>query len=80
MAEHDPADCLPRGCGRERFPVRRRHFLHPAQVNGVVNVVLLVDVPRLHRDGDFERMRRKFRFQIDTVGSTAGNGKVTIAA
>ena len=43
-----------------------RDFLNPAKVNGVVDVILLVDVARLNGDGDFEGVRRTFGFQDKT--------------
>ena len=54
VPQHDPANRFLRFGGRERFPVRRRHILHPAQVNGVVHVILPVDISGQNRDGDFE--------------------------
>ena len=66
VAQDDPADCLLRSCGSERFPMRGRNFLYPAKVDGVVDVVLLVDVRELNRDDNFEGVRRKFGFQDKT--------------
>src|SRR5438309_7124450 len=46
VPQHDPADGGLRLRARERFPMRGRNILDPAQINGVVHVLLLVDVGR----------------------------------
>src|SRR2546423_461379 len=57
VTENDPADFVARGDRSRRVPMRGRDFLDPADVNGVVNVVLPIDVRRLNRDRHFERRR-----------------------
>jgi hypothetical protein len=58
--------------------MRRRDFLHPAKVDGVIDVLLLIDVSRLNRDSDFERVRRELGFHDKTW--RAGEAGVTIPA
>jgi hypothetical protein len=58
--------------------MRSRDLLHPAKVNGIVDVVLLVDIGRLNGDGDFEGVRWTFGFQ-DKI-SPARDAGVTIPA
>ena len=78
VAQNDPSDCLLRDGGSERFPMRGRDFLHPAQIDGVVDVRLLVDVSRLNGDGDFEGVRWCFGSQDKTW--RARNAGATIPA
>src|SRR4029077_14551721 len=47
-------------CGRGGLPGNGRDLLDPAQVNDVVDVVLLVDVRRLDHNGHFERPKREW--------------------
>ena len=54
VTENDPADIIARRNGRSRVPMRRRDFLDPADVNGVVDVVLPVNVRRFHSERHFK--------------------------
>ena len=58
--------------------MRGGHFLDPAEVNGIVHVVLPVDVRGLNGDNYFEGVRRRFGFQDNVACSTAERGEVTI--
>ena len=46
VPQNDPADGFLRVLAGYRAPVRGGNLLHPAKVNGVVHVILLVDVIR----------------------------------
>src|ERR1035441_7742405 len=43
--------------GRGRRPMRHRGLLHPAKVGDVIDVAELVDIRRLHLDGQFKSLR-----------------------
>ena len=55
VAQHDPADGGLRFATGDRSPMRGGNILDPAQVNGVVNVILLVNVGRIDRHDHLER-------------------------
>ena len=55
VAQYDPADRFLRFWAGECSPMGDGNILDPAQVNGVVHMVLLVNVARQNRDGHFER-------------------------
>ena len=55
VPQHDPADFIARQDRRGGVPMRGRDFLDPADVNGVVDVVLPVDVGWLNGERHFER-------------------------
>ena len=44
VSQHDPGDAGLRFSRRRRTPMCRRHVLHPAEVDGIVDVPHLVDV------------------------------------
>ena len=58
VAQHDPADRVLRLATGDRSLMRGGNILDPSQINGVVNVILLVDVGCNHRDDHFETRRR----------------------
>jgi hypothetical protein len=54
VAQYDPPDRrLSFGAGK-RSPMRGGDILHPSQVNGVVHVILLIDIARKNRNCHFE--------------------------
>jgi len=55
VSQHDPADAVARRDGRGRVPMGGRDFLDPADVNGVIDVILPINVRRLNGDNHFER-------------------------
>jgi hypothetical protein len=54
VPQHDPPDRSLRVRTSECSPMRRGHILDPAQVNSVVNVLLLIDIAGQYRHSHFE--------------------------
>ena len=54
VPKNDPADRALRFGAGQSFPMRGRDVLDPAQINGVVDVILVVDVARLNGDRHFK--------------------------
>jgi hypothetical protein len=55
VSQYDPRNRrLSFGAGK-RSPMRSGDILHPPQVNGVIHVILLIDIARQNRNRDFER-------------------------
>ena len=55
VPQYDPADFIARGNGSGRVPMRGCDCLDPADVNGVVDVILPINVGRLNGNNHFER-------------------------
>ena len=60
VPEHDPGDFIARGHRGGGVPMRGRDLLDPADVNGVVDMVLLVDVRGLDGHRHLEGLGRSF--------------------
>src|SRR6266545_3213812 len=70
VSQNNPCDGLLRFRAGNSSPVRGSNILDPPQVNGVVYVILLVDIAWQHRDDHFEtcgrhrRVREKLEVRI----------------
>src|SRR5438552_18509615 len=58
MSQDNPGDVLLGVRAGDGSPVSCSNILNPSQVNGVVYVILLVDIAWQHRNDHFERRRR----------------------
>ncbi len=58
MSQDNPGDVLLDVRAGDGSPVSCSNILNPSQVNGVVYVILLVDIAWQHRNDHFERRRR----------------------
>jgi len=63
MSQDNPRDVLLRVRAGDGSPVSCSNILHPSQVNGIVYVILLVDIAWQHRDDHFERRGRHRRIR-----------------
>jgi hypothetical protein len=63
MSQDNPGDVLLRVRAGDRLPVSCSNILDPPQVNGVVYVILLVDIAWQHQGDHFERRGRHRRIR-----------------
>jgi hypothetical protein len=63
MSQDNPGDVLLDVRAGDGSPVSCSNILNPSQVNGVVYVILLVDIAGQHRNDHFERRGRHRRIR-----------------